>query len=102
MLKLGEIEHVDKIRDGILNAKKTRAEFETASRLSHPNILKVLHVFRYQETKKISNCRFLQNWTIIVLEKHEKNIGNLTSEEKIYLSDLLQDVLGQVLNHLLY
>ena len=32
-----------------LKAEKTRAEFETASKLSHPNILKVLHVFRYQE-----------------------------------------------------
>jgi len=61
-----------------------------ASKLSHPNILKVLHVFRYQETEKIENNRSLKNETVIVMDKHEKNIGELTTEERKYLPDLLQ------------
>ena len=55
LLELGKIEDVDRVLDRIFNAKKTRAEFETASKLSHPNILKVVHLFRYQETEKIEN-----------------------------------------------
>ena len=86
---------------GILNAEKTRAEFETASKLSHPNILKVLHVFRYQETEKIGNHRSLENWTIIVMEKHEKNIGELTMDQRVYLPHLLRDALGLVFNNTL-
>ena len=96
LLKLEKIEKADKIDVGILNAEKTRAEFETASKLDHLNILKVLHVFRYQETEKVQNSRDLQNWTVIVMEKHEKNIGELKIEERIYLADLLQDVLEKV------
>jgi len=71
---------------------------ETASKLSHPNILKVLHVFRYQETEKIGNHRSLENWTIIVMERHLKNIGELELDERTDLPYLLQDTLGQVLN----
>ena len=96
LLELGKIEFVDKIVLGISNAAKTRAEFETASKLEHPNILKVFHVFRYQEPEKFRNTRILQNWTVIVMEKHEKNIGELNLEERIHLPVLLQDVLGKV------
>ena len=98
LLDLGEIEIPDSktLEDGLSNAEKTRAEFETVSKLSHQNILKVLHVFRYQETKKSRNTRILENWTVIVMEKHEKNIGELTPEERIHLPDLFQDVLGKV------
>ena len=82
--------------EGISNAEKTRSEFETVSKLSHPNILKVVHVFRHQKTKKQNNIRSLENRTIIVMEKHDKNIGELTTEERIYLPGLLQNVLGYV------
>ena len=81
---------------GISDAKKTRAEFETALKLDHQNILRVLHVFRYQETEIFRNTRILQNWTVIVMEKHEKNIGELKIEQRIHLPDLFQDVLGKV------
>ena len=96
-LKL-EIETPDSpsVQDVILTAEKTRAEFETASKLSHPNILKVLHVFRYQETEKIGNYRSLLNWTIIVMEKHDKNIAELTQEERNDLPDLFKDFLELV------
>ena len=89
LLALGKIKFVDKLKDGISNARKTRAEFETAKKLSHPNIVRVFHLFRYQETEKIENFRSLDNWTVIVMEKHDKNIGELTSEEKNYLPTLL-------------
>ena len=79
-----------------LMLKKTRAEFETASKLSHPNILKVLHLFRYQETEKIEKFWSLQNWTVIVMQKHEKNIGELLAEERNYLPGLFRDVLGYI------
>ena len=45
------IENANDLTVGILNAEKTRAEFETASKLTHPKILKVLHVFRYREIR---------------------------------------------------
>ena len=86
---------------GISDAKKTRAEFETALKLDHQNILRVLHVFRYQETEIFRNTRILQNWTVIVMEKHEKNIGELTSEERRDIPDLLQDIQGLVLNRII-
>ena len=95
-MKLGEIENVDELTDGIINAKNTRAEFEVAKNLSHRNILKVLHVFRYQETEKIGNYRSLENWTIIVMEKHEKNIAELSLDQRIHLPNLLKDALGKV------
>ena len=82
--------------EGISNAEKTRSEFETVSKSSHPNILKVVHVFRHQKTKKQNNIRSLENRTIIVMEKHDKNIGELTTEERIHLPGLLQNVLGYV------
>ena len=97
LLDLGKIKFVDKLKDGISNPEKTRAEFETASKLSHPNIVRVFHLFRYQETEKIGNLRSLNNWTVIVMEKHDKNIGELTPEERNYLPTLLNDVLGLVL-----
>ena len=75
----------------------TRAEFEILSNLSHPNILKVFHYFRYQETKIFEESRDPKNLAVIVMDLHEKNIGELTSEERISLPDLLQDVLGKVL-----
>ena len=96
LLELEKIKSANLMKDWIANAEKTRAEFETVSKLSHPNILKVLHVFRYQETEKFGKTRIMQNWTVIVMQKHEKNIGELTIEKKIYLPDLLQDVLGKV------
>ena len=68
---------------------------------AHPHILKVLHVFRHQKTSIRKNIRFLENRTIIVMEKHDKNIGELTTLERIHMPDLLQDVLGYVQNHLL-
>ena len=103
LLKIGKIEITVRrtLADAILNAKKTQAEFETISKLSHPNILKVLHVFRYQETEKIGNKRSLENWTIIVMEKHEKNIGELALYQRIYLPYLVQDTLGTVFNKIL-
>ena len=101
LLDLGKIEEVYLTEDGISNAEKTRAEFETASNLSHPNILKFFHLFRYQETELIGDFRSLQNWTVIVMEKHDKNIGELSDEERVNLPNLLEDVLGKVLltNH---
>ena len=96
MSTLEEIRFIIELCLAISHAKKTRAEFETASKLSHPNILKVLHVFRYQETEKIGDRRLLGNWTIIVMEKHEKNIEELELDQRIYLPQLLKDVLGLV------
>ena len=96
LLDLGKIEVVKFLEDGISNAEKTRAEFETASKLSHPNIVTVFHLFRYQETEKLGNLRSLDNWTVIVMEKHDKNIGELTPVERTYLPKLLDDVLGLV------
>ena len=96
LLELAKIERGSEVKNAISEAEKTRAEFETASKLSHPYILKVLHVFRYQETEKIGNYRSLKNWTIIVMEKHEKNIGELTLDQRLHLPYLLQDVLGLV------
>ena len=84
-MDLGKIEEVELTIDGISNAEKTRAEFETAKKLKHPNIVKVFHLFRYQETEKIENVRSLNNWTVIVMEKHDKNIGELMPEERNYL-----------------
>ena len=98
LLGLGKIENVDRVPERILNAEKTRAEFVTASKLSHPNILKVVHLFRYQETEKIGNYRLLQNWTVIVMQKHEKNIGELFADERNYLPLLFRDVLGLIYN----
>ena len=95
LLELGKIEEVDWADEAISKAEKTRAEFLTTSKLDHQTILRVLHVFRYQETKKFRNTLSLQNWTVIVMEKHEKNIGELTTEERIHLPDLLQDVIGK-------
>ena len=80
--------------DAILNAKKTRQEYETILNLLHENIVKVYHSFRYQETRFNLQKRYLENSTIIVMERHKKNIGELTKEEKIYLPALLTDVLG--------
>ena len=100
-MKLEQIEKVDNLIDAILKAEKTRAEFETASKLSHPNILKVLHVFRYQEKETMGFYRGLVNWTIIVMEKHEKNIGELAVHQRIYLPYLLKDTLGPVFNKIL-
>ena len=99
LLDLGKIKSPESgyLEDGISNAEKTRAEFEIASKLKHPNIVRVFHSFRYQETGKIGNLRSLDNWTVIVMEKHDKNIGELTPEERNYLPNLLNDVLGLVL-----
>ena len=98
-LDLEKIEEFYKTSVLVSNAEKSRAEFETVSKLSHPNILKVLHVFRHQKTKKRFGTRSLENSTVIVMEKHDKNIGELTTEERIHMSVLLQDVLGYVQNH---
>ena len=57
-----------------------------------------MHLFRYQETEKIGNYRSLQNWTVIVMQKHEKNIGELIADERNYLSLLFRDVLGLIYN----
>ena len=97
LLELGKIERGENVPDGISKAEKTRAEFETVSKLSHPNILKVLHLFRYQETEKIGDFRSCENWTVIVMEKHDKNIAELSYQERIDLPNLLEDVLGKVL-----
>ena len=64
--------------------------------ISHPNIFKVLHVFRHQKTRKRHSERSLENSTVIVMEKHDKNIGELTPKERNYLPNLLNDVLGLV------
>ena len=96
LLRLGETEDVRMLSEAISIAERTRAEFETASKLSHPNIVKVLHSFRYQESAKIKNKHLCKNWTVIVMEKYEKNIRELQSEERKYLPNLLQDVIGIV------
>ena len=62
--------------------------------------MKVFHSFRYQETEKIGNFRSLDNWTVIVMEKHDKNIGELTAQERNYLPNLLNDVLALVLQNI--
>ena len=98
VVKLGRIEFCEKLHDAISNAQKTRAEFETSLSLSHPNIVKVLHLFRYQESEKMKDIQLFENWTVIVMEKHEKNIRELSPKERNYLPDLLQDVLGLVLH----
>ena len=100
LLELGKIENVKELPTAISNAEKTRAEFETAKKLKHPNIVRVIHSFRYQETEKLGNLQSLDNWTVIVMEKHDKNIGELTSEERNYLPHLLNDVLGFVLKYI--
>ena len=96
LLDLGKVERGKRHADTILIAEKTRAEFETALKFSHPNILKVYHLFRYQETEKIGDFRHLKNWTVIVMEKHDKNIGKISYQERINLPNLLEDVLGKV------
>ena len=95
-MKLEQIEPHFKtsISDGISDAEKTRAEFETVSKLSHPNILRLLHVFRYQKNKKCQSAPFVQHWTVIMMAKHEKNIGELETGERIHILGLLRDVLG--------
>ena len=86
----------DKNTSEIFNFEKTRAEYEITSQLSHQNIVKVLHSFRYQETEIMRNRnRLLDNWAVMVMEKYEKNIGELENNERLYLPDLLQDVQGQ-------
>ena len=97
LLDLGKIEDIVSLQDAISNAEKTRAEFETAKKFKHPNIVRVIYSFRYQETEKLGNLRSLDTWTVIVMEKHDKNIGELTPEERNYLPTLLNDVLGLVL-----
>ena len=47
-----------------------------------------------QETEKNGDFRYLKNWTVIVMEKHDKNIGELSYQERINLPYLLGDVLG--------
>ena len=96
LLKLDKIESTGMLTEAISNAEKTREEFVTASNLSHQNIVKVLHLFRYQESRKVKDIQLCQNWTVIVMEKHDKNIKELLSEERKYLPDMLQDVLGLV------
>ena len=103
LLELGKIKMSDSqtVRDGISNAEKSRAEFEIVSKLSHRNILKVFHVFRHQKTKKRFGIRSAENSTVIVMDKHDKYIGALTTQERIHIPNLLQDVLGYVQNHFL-
>ena len=93
-LKMEEIKAVKLTSEAISNAEKTRAEFEVTSKLRHDSIVRVLHLFRYQETVKIENSRLLDNWTVIVMEKHSKNIGELNFEERLAIPMLLQHTLG--------
>ena len=99
LVELGKLEEVETVLDAMSMTKKTTTEFDTAYNLSHPNIVKVLHLFRYQESEKMNDVRkCIKNVTVIVMEKHEKNIRELISEERIHFPDLLQDVLGLVEN----
>ena len=82
------------ISEAISNAKKTRAEYEVTFKLRHKNIVRVMHLFRYQETEKIGKSRVVENWTVIVMEKHSKNIGELDFEERLSIPTLLQNTLG--------
>ena len=93
-LEMEEIETVEDTSEAILNAEKTRAEFEVTSKLRNENIVRVIHLFRYQETEKFGKSRFTQNWTVIVMEKHSKNIGELNFEERLAIPTLLRDTLG--------
>ena len=94
LMILDEIEDVKKLDEGISNALETQAEYETALELSHQNVVKVLHLFRYQETDKINFIRSTKNLTVIVMEKHEKSIGELSPDERKNLPELFRDVLG--------
>ena len=95
-MKMEKIEGFKWTDEAISHAEKTRAEFEVTSKLRHENIVRVLHLFRYQETEKIGNSRFLENWTVIVMEKHSKNIAELNFEERQAIPTLLQGTLGTV------
>ena len=99
-VQLGKIEKGGQVPDAILNPEKSRAEFEVAKKLSHENIVKVLHVFRYQKTGIKRNERRTNNWTVIVMEKHYKNIGELNPAESKEIRNLLKDSLGRVFNNL--
>ena len=100
-VELGKIENVDWTSEAISNAEKTRAEFEVAKKLSHENIVKVLHLFRYQETDIAWNNRVTKNWTLTVMEKHSKNIGELTETERPAIKNLLKDSLGRSFKNLI-
>ena len=93
-LKMEKIEEAESTSEAILNAEKTRAEFEVTSKLRHKNIVRVFHLFRYQETEKFRKNRLTDNWTVIVMEKHSKNIGELDLEERLVIPKLLMDTLG--------
>ena len=93
-MDLEKKDFVEFAEDAIQEAKKTRQEYETTLKLSHDNIVKVFHTFRYQETRFNLQKRYLENSTIIVMERHKKNIGELTEEERIDLPLLLTDTLG--------
>ena len=97
-IKMEKFDAVSDTSEMILSAEKTRAEFEAASKLSGANIVKVFHLFRYQETEKFNGRRFTENWTVIVMEKHSKNIGELTPEERKQMKALLRDASGRVFN----
>lgn len=97
-LKLEKQESTDLLRETVMQSKNTRQEFETTLKLRHPNIMKVYHIFRYQETKKVDEERHCSNWTVIVMEKHLKNIGELTGPERIFLPKLMLESLGCCLN----
>ena len=62
--------------------------------------MKVLHVFRYQKTGIKRNERRTNNWTVTVMEKHYKNIGELNPAESKEIRNLLKDTLGRVFNNL--
>ena len=94
-VKLGKIQDTDLVADVVANAEKTRAEFEVARKLSNENIVKVLHLFRYQETEIKRNNRSTYNWTVTVMEKHSKNIGELAEVERPEIKTLLKDCLGR-------
>ena len=93
-LKLEKIDGVEYTHQVLSNAEITRAEFEMTKGLSHKNIVKVVHLYRYQETQEVEGERMTNNWTVIVMERYEKNIGELSACERFELPKLLEDSLG--------
>ena len=104
LIDLKVIEQTEDVIAGIKNAKNSRAEFETMLKLTHENVVKVMHVFRHQKTYLTNNLfnerkeRIVENSTVIVMERHDKNIKELKERERISLPDLVCDTLGQGLS----
>ena len=93
--ELNSVERQTNLEYAMLNIKNITSEYTITSKLAHRNIVKVLHMFRCQRTKKRNGIRSLNNFSVIVMEKHSKNIGELTLNERSFIPYLLSDILGR-------